>query len=477
MTGQAAAFVDATDLDALRLRLRASPDAPARHPIGLRRVEIGPDALGRLPDAIGEVRRAGPVVLVVDETPMTRAGDDLKATTARDLQSRFDVRTAIIRAQGPELHADEDALAQAERAVRGAGCVVSVGSGTITDVVKEATRRAGSPPWVAVQTAVSVNAFSDDMAVLLRDGVKRTVRSRWPDVLIVDLSVIVDAPASMNRAGFGELCAMFTAPADWYLAGSLGLDAGYDEGIVALFRDGAEDLLAGAPRVAANDPGVLAELAARMTLTGIAMGVAGRTAPLSGTEHLLSHLLDMAAERQGRALAFHGSQVGVASVLAATIWNDTLTGFDPARLRADGAYPSADVVERDVRTTFAALDPGGRMADECWRDVAKKLSRWHARRSHMDGFIDAWPDHRARLEALVVEPGALATALASAGAAAKSAALEPPPTAETVRWALRALPLMRDRFTVVDLRYFTGDWGEADVDRLLEASSILKAAA
>ena len=65
--------------------------------------------------------------------------------------------------------------------------------------------RAGSIPFVVVQTAVSVNAFSDDMAVLLRDGVKRTVPSRWPDVLIVDLEVIAEAPAAMNRAGFGEL--------------------------------------------------------------------------------------------------------------------------------------------------------------------------------------------------------------------------------------------------------------------------------
>ena len=68
----------------------------------------------------------------------------------------------------------------------GAGCVVSVGSGTMTDVAKDASMRAGDIPFVVVQTAVSVNAFSDDMAVLLRDGVKRTVPSRWPDVLIVD---------------------------------------------------------------------------------------------------------------------------------------------------------------------------------------------------------------------------------------------------------------------------------------------------
>ena len=41
---------------------------------------------------------------------------------------------------------------------------------------------------MVVQTAASVNAFSDDMAVLLKAGAKRTVPSRWPDALLVDLS-------------------------------------------------------------------------------------------------------------------------------------------------------------------------------------------------------------------------------------------------------------------------------------------------
>ena len=53
----------------------------------------------------------------------------------------------------------------------------------------------------------------------------------------------------MNRAGFGELCSMFTAPADWYLASALGLDDAYDPGVVALFRDGADGLLDGADRM------------------------------------------------------------------------------------------------------------------------------------------------------------------------------------------------------------------------------------
>lgn len=266
---------------------------------------------------------------------------------------------------------------------------------------------------------------------------------------------------------------MFTAPADWYLATAIDMDDGYDPGVVDLFRDGAEALLDGAQRVRANEPPMLAELAGRMTLTGIAMGVAGRTAPLSGTEHLLSHLLDMAAGAAGRPLAFHGAQVGVACVLAATVWHDTLDHLDPAVLLTDAAFPPPAAVEARVRAAFDPIDPSGRMGSECWRDVEAKLARWTARRDQVAVFAADWDRHRAELRALVATPDTLRDALRRAGAAAEIADLEPPATRETTRWALRALPLMRDRFTVADLRLFAGTWDDSTVDALLQRSAIL----
>ncbi|MGK2849456.1 MAG: iron-containing alcohol dehydrogenase [Candidatus Limnocylindrales bacterium] len=465
---------DPTDIDALRVRLAADGEAdPRRRPIGLDRVQIGPDALDHLVAVVRDLRAAGPVVVIVDTTAMRRSGEDLKARVVADLSAHFDTRVAVIEADGAELHADGAALAQADRAIAGAGCVVAVGSGTITDIAKDASMRAGDIPFVVVQTAVSVNAFSDDMAVLLRDGVKRTVPSRWPDALIVDLAVIADAPAAMNRAGFGELCSMFTAPADWYLATAIGMDDGYDRGVVDLFRDGAEALLAGADRVRVSDPEQLDELARRMTLTGIAMGVAGRTAPLSGTEHLLSHLLDMAAGAANRPLAFHGAQVGLACVLAATIWHDTLDHLDPTTLASDAAFPPADAVERRVHAAFDPIDPSGRMADECWRDVRAKVARWSEQRDRVAAFAADWDRHRAALRELVASPDVLRDALQRAGAPAEIADLEPPAAPDVTRWALRALPFMRDRFTVADLRFFGGAWSDPEVDALLERSGIL----
>ena len=473
MTGRVV-LPDPTDLDGLRGRLGGT----RQRPIGIRRIRLGTDALEQLADDVAEVRRPGDVLVVMDRTPMRRRGVDLKASVWVTLSERFPTRGAVLGDPGEDLHADEAASAALDAEVQGAGCIVAVGSGTITDLAKDASMRAGDIPFVVVQTAASVNAFSDDMAVLLRNGVKRTVPSRWPDVVIADVDVLASTPHAMHLAGFGELCSMFTAPADWYLAHATGMDDTFDPGVVALFREGADDLLRAAPRMRTvdDDPAMLAELAGRMALTGIAMGVAGRTAPLSGTEHLLSHLIDMEAAAAGRETAFHGAQVGVASVLAATVWHDTLDRFDPMTLETDAVASDPAAVERRVRDAFDPIDPSGRMADECWRDVDRKLDRWRTKRPEVAVFATDWDRHREELRALVETPDRLRTALTDAGAAATVAELDPPARAVVVRWALTTLPLMRDRFTVVDLRFLAGDWDAATIDQLLDRSGILEGA-
>ena len=318
---------DPTDLDGLRRALDACDPEGRLAPIGMRRIEIGPETVRLLPevvfDLVGDARgeRSGErVVLVTDSTPKRRDGEDLTGLVERLLAGRFTVERAVIGEGHAELHADEEAIAEAEAAVAGAGCVVVVGSGTISDVCKVATARTGDTPLVIVQTAASVNGYSDDVSVLLKSGVKRTVPSRWPNVLLADLPTLAAAPAPMNAAGYGDAIAMYTGPADWYLASLVGMDDSYHPAPVDMLLEGGQDLLDGAGAVRRHDPEALDRLARMLTLGGIAAGVTGTTACLSGTEHLVSHLLDMHAGQRGLPFAFHGAQVGVATGRCSPSW-------------------------------------------------------------------------------------------------------------------------------------------------------------
>jgi glycerol-1-phosphate dehydrogenase [NAD(P)+] len=374
----------------------------------------------------------------------------------------------VIGEDRASLHADEAALAETEAAVAGADCVVVIGSGTITDVGKEATARVGAPPLVVVQTAASVNAFSDDMAVLLKAGTKRTVPSRWPDALLIDLSVLAGAPPDMNLAGFGDLISLWTAPADWYLASATGMDDSYHPAPVALVREQGRELLGNAAGLRESDPEALNRLARVLTLSGFTLGIAGKTAPLSGTEHLVSHLIDMAAEQHGLPFAFHGAQVAVAALPVAAAWDTFLEEFDPSGVNLDHLFPDGATVEPVVRQAFASIDPSGRVGEECWSDYKKKLALWQRSRPRVEGFLEDWARQRAKLREMVLPPEALGGALREASAPTRFGELDPPVAPEIVRWALANCHLMRNRFTLADLLFYAGWWDDAFVERLLD---------
>jgi glycerol-1-phosphate dehydrogenase [NAD(P)+] len=461
------AHADPTDLDTLRQALAASDPDGKLNPIGISRIEIGSRALDILTEMVSELAWGNRVVLVPDATPAYREGEDLKEQVAHTLGERFELERAVIGVDRDELRADEEAALEVEKAIEGMDCVVSVGSGTITDLCKIATERAGSIPFVAVQSAGSVNGFSDDFTVLLKGGAKRTVPSRYPDALLVDLRVLADAPPEMNAAGFGDTLATFTAPADWYLAYLMGM-GNYHQAPITLLLEQARELLDEAAALNRRDSEALYKLARVLTLSGLACGAVGSTAPGSGTEHLVSHLLDMSAIQLDRPFAFHGAQVGVATVPVAAAWEALFDELDPTKIDVDNCFPELEQMEPVVRNAFAETDPSGEVGEECWSDYSKKLERWSECRSQLESFLAGWPRYREELKAMVVPPERLGNALRDAGAPARFGELDPPIPEDIAFWALRNCHLMRNRFTLADLLFFFDWWDDEFVERLFE---------
>jgi glycerol-1-phosphate dehydrogenase [NAD(P)+] len=490
------------DLAALRAELAASPGAGRLHPLGLGRVIEGDGALDELARAVADFpRSAEGVVVLAAATPMRVAGWDLKAEATAVLGRGFAVDWATLGPADGQVHADEPTLTAARKATAGAGCVVTIGSGTITDIGKAATRN--GTPLVAVQTATSVNGYADPFSVLLHRGVKRTVPSRWPDTLLIDAGILRAAPPDLNLAGVGDLMAMFTSTADWYLAWAMSGDCGhdtatarsgpgYDATVAGIVRRHGGRLLALAADLAAGagpgargeaDPGdaaagtrlpaTLAELARILTLSGIGMGVAGSTAPASGMEHAVSHLLEMAANAQGQRGSYHGTQVGVASVVAAATWAHLRRRIGAGALGQPARIPDPDQARDRIREAFKGIDSTGLMAAECFADYASKLRPLIGDSDPLARLRASWDSHEAVLGDTLIEPGELASGLRSAGLPASFGELPEPVSDEDARWAVASSPLLRQRFGVADLAMLLGAWEEDDIDEVLADAAVL----
>ena len=458
------------DLAAVRTAL-AGPDGGALGPLDLAAVIIGPGALDRLGDVLADLGDGqGDVVVLAAATPMTVRGSALAEAVGQRVADRFTLSWVVLGPADGSVHADEQTVAAAMRAAAGARCVITVGSGTITDIGKAAA--AGSP-LVAVQTATSVNGYADPFSVLLKAGVKRTTPTRWPDVLIADTDVLLDAPARLNLAGVGDMAAMFTATADWYLAALLGADGPpYRDDVAGLVRPHGERVLALGGGLAA-DGGQLADLAGLLTLSGIGMGVTGSTAPASGMEHAVSHLLEMAATATGGpqdAANLHGEQVGVASITAAATWAHVRERIAAGGLDRAARLPDPDAVSARIRNAFARLDPSGAMAAECLADYAVKIRLLSSGPDPLAALRATWADVDAAIGRLLTSPAELAAGLCSAGLPARFADLPVPVDDDEARWAVANCALQRRRFGVADLAMLMGAWEADDLDAVLAAA-------
>jgi glycerol-1-phosphate dehydrogenase [NAD(P)+] len=203
-----------------------------------------------------------------------------------------------------------------------------------------------------------------------------------------------------------------------------------------------------------------AVLAKLIALGGLAMSLSHATAPLSGYEHVMSHVLDLIAEQKHRPLAQHGTQVALNTLLTTSAYQILFEEFEPAEVNLENCYPSGAQMKARIEASFDPLDPTGRVAAECWSDYEIKLEAWHAQRGSFDEALRDWPAIRNHLKTLVKPPEMATKILHAIASPIRFDELTPVPTAAEVEFAFRNAPLIRRRFTLGDLFVFL-NWDQA----------------
>src|SRR5215472_6886946 len=206
--------------------------------------------------------------------------------------------------------------ASVEEAVRLLGAVplsckalVGVGGGKALDVAKYTASLAGLP-YFAAPTSLSNDGFCSPQASLTLEGKRRSLPTGLPEAVVVDLAVCQRAPLALWHSGIGDLSAKFTAVSDWKLAfHRRGVPV---NDLAALISDATVFQFMANPE---SDERGIRLLATALMLNGVAMEIAGSSRPASGSEHLISHALDMA----GASQRLHGLQTGTAAYLVSRL--------------------------------------------------------------------------------------------------------------------------------------------------------------
>lgn len=302
----------------------------------------------------------GPWLLVADEKTLEVAGqaviDSLK-------DAGVSVSLYLVEpAAGESVPVANDAKVELLRAhLTRAGqaappvAVVAVGAGTVNDIAKMATFQAGIP-YAVVGTAPSMNGYTSAIAAILSEGVKVTLPCHAPVACLADLDVMAQAPYRMIASGFGDLISKPVSNADWRLSFRL-LGSHYSPETIKLVEQGFALLEGIAPRLRERDPEAVGRLTGTLCVSGLAMAVAGSSAPASGGEHLISHYIDMTHFAFGQPHDFHGCQVGVGTITTAALY-EKLTAMNPDDIDVEArvaALAPVDAYEEGVREHFGVL--------------------------------------------------------------------------------------------------------------------------
>jgi len=207
--------------------------------------------------------------------------------------------------------------------------IVGIGGGVALDFAKYAAYLL-KIPYVSVPTSPSNDGFCSPSCSLTVEGKRKSVKSAIPFGVVIDLDIWAKCPKVAIYSGIGDMTSKITALWDWKRAAEKHLARYKDFASIIAYNSLDLLFLKHTSDIFAAD--FQRSLANSLLMSGIAMEMAGSSRPASGSEHLISHALDMTAAKPQP----HGIQVGVATLLCAELQENPNTDDVVQLLSATG---------------------------------------------------------------------------------------------------------------------------------------------
>lgn len=197
-------------------------------------------------------------------------------------------------------------------------CLVTIGSGVLNDIGKILSSTA-KIPYIIVGTAPSMDGYASDSSSMERDGVKISLSSKCPDVIIGDTDILKTAPDKMLIAGLGDMLAKYISVCEWRISHEIN-DEYYCEKVAELVRTSLEKCVSDPEGLLKRDDDTVQNVFEGLVMSGLTMKYAGVSRPASGVEHYFSHVWDMRSLAKGTAVDLHGIQCAIGTLYALRLY-------------------------------------------------------------------------------------------------------------------------------------------------------------
>ena len=299
------------------------------------------------------------VLLLDDENTHLAAG-----ASVSELLEKRSAKCKLVTLPGDTVATDELAQQIYDLSL-GHSLIIAVGAGTINDLGKYVADKREIPYW-SVPTAPSMNGYTSSIVAIKVKGVKRTLPSLPPRFIYVDPRVIQNSPLELRQAGFCDVLAKSVSDFDWQIE-SLLLNGAYCSLPSAIASEPESKYIDHPEKILQGDRKAVLGLFEGLLFSGVAMSLAGSSAPASGGEHLISHFFDMRENLTGIKPNLHGIQVGAGVVLSAVCYQKLAT-LDEKKLKNS----AEKTFEADVRKIPSVW---GNLASEVEKQFFNKRDR------------------------------------------------------------------------------------------------------
>lgn len=190
--------------------------------------------------------------------------------------------------------------------------IIAIGSGVINDISKILANVA-KLPYIIVASAAYMDGYAAGSSSMEVDGVKKTVNSKSPEVIIGDIDILNGAPVHMAKSGLGDMLAKYISICEWRISNLINGEY-YCERVASFTRNSLKKCVDNAKGLINKDPKAMEALFGGLIDCGRAMDYAGCSRPGGGVEHYFSHIWDMRGIDFGTPVSSHGMQCALGTL-------------------------------------------------------------------------------------------------------------------------------------------------------------------
>ncbi|MCF8009093.1 MAG: sn-glycerol-1-phosphate dehydrogenase [Halanaerobiales bacterium] len=286
---------------------RFSCDCGKEHYITIKKILIENDAFNKLPEVMDRLTKKNKILMICDQNTYQAAGKK-----AVNILVKKDYDVNLLKIKGNKVVPNTDNLNKILNRITKDEYLLACGSGTINDLSAYAAFKRGIS-YSVIATAPSMDGYASSVSSITTQGVKQTYNTKPPEAIIADIGVLKNAPKRLIQAGYGDLLGKTTSLLDWKLANLL-FDEYFCNKAFHIIEDELYKIINTKEGFNFRSEKNIVSLIKGLINSGLAMQLVGSSRPASGSEHHISHFIEMFGDDYNLKMPLHGTKVGIAAL-------------------------------------------------------------------------------------------------------------------------------------------------------------------